>query len=84
MNPPYNIQHDDNNFHWNNDLETLFQQIKISITKDFTLTLPNSNHPFFITVESCLIRIGCVLFQMTDKGKLDIVSYASRLFTTNV
>ena len=38
-------------FHWNNGLETLFEQIKSSIIKYVTLTLLATNHPFFITVD---------------------------------
>ena len=44
-------------------METLFHQIKHSVTKDVTLTLPNTNHPFFINADSPFIGLGCVLFQ---------------------
>ena len=45
------LLHDNNKFHWNDGLETLFQQIESSLTKDVTLTLPNTNLSFFITVD---------------------------------
>ena len=64
-------------------LQTLFQQTKISITKAVELTLPNTNHPFFITVSYSLIGLGCVLFQMNDEGKFGNISYNSWIFTTN-
>ena len=83
LKPFYDILHDDTKFHWNDELETLFRKIKHSITKDVTLTLPNTKYPFFITVGSSLIGIGCVLFQMNEHGKLDVISYISRIFTTN-
>ena len=47
--PFYDILHDDTKFHWSNELETLFRKIKHSITKDVTLTLPNTKSQFFIT-----------------------------------
>ena len=59
--------------HCNEELKTLFQQFETSVTKDFTLTLPNKNHPFFFTVDFSSTGIGCVLLQMNDKGKLDLI-----------
>ena len=70
-------------FHQKMLLETLIQQIKITITNDVTPTLPNTNHPFYITVDSSLIGIGCVLFQKEEKGKLDFISFISWFFATN-
>ena len=64
-------------FHWNNELETLFQQLKTSITKDVTLTLPDTKYPNFSTVDSCLIDKGCVPFQMNNKAKIHFISYSS-------
>ena len=58
----YDLLLDDDKFPWNNELETLFQEIKHYITTDVTLTLPNTNLSFFYTVDSCLIGIACVLF----------------------
>ena len=83
MKPLYITLHDNKNFHWNNEVETLFQQIKTPITKDVTLTLPNTNHSYFITVNFSLTDVGSVLFQTNKKGTLDNISYISRLFTTN-
>ena len=83
MKPLYDLLYKNFKFHWNTDLETLFQQIKTFITEDVTLTLPNTNHPLFITVDSSLIGIGFVLFQLVVKGKLVIISHNSRIFTTN-
>ena len=58
MKPLYDLLHGKNNFHWDNELETLFHQVKLSIAKVVVLTLPNTNHPFFITVEFSLIGRG--------------------------
>ena len=81
--PLYDLLLDNIKFHWNKELETQFQQINISDTKDNTLTLPNSNQPFFFTVDSYSIGLSCVLFQLIDKRKLDNNYYNSRTFTTN-
>ena len=54
-------------FHLNSEIEKLCQQNKTSITKQFTLRLPNTNHPLFVTVFSFLSDIGCVQFQMSNK-----------------
>ena len=71
---------------FNNELETLFEQFKTSITKDVTLRLPNANHPLFIFVHSSSTRIvyysQCILFSMNDKGKLDNFLKIYRFFTT--
>ena len=47
------------------------------------MTLPITNHPLFIIVDSSLIGSDCALFEMNDKGKLDNTSYKSRVFTTS-
>ena len=79
----YDLLEQNIKFHQKNLLKTLIQQIKKTITNDVTLTLPNTNHPFYITVDSSLTGIGCVLFQMDKKGKLDFISFISLFFATN-
>ena len=44
--PLYDILQNNSKFHWKKELETLFQQIKTSVTKDFFVAVPNTNHPF--------------------------------------
>ena len=83
MEPLCGSLHDNVVFHWNIEPETLFEQFRTSITKGVTLTLPKTNHPFFIIVDSSLIRKGCVLFQKKDKRKVDNISYIFWIFTTN-
>ena len=77
MKPLYDLLHDIIKLHWKNDLKTPFQQIRTSITKDVTPTLPSTNHPFFNIVDSSLIGLACGLFQMNDKVKLDNTSSIS-------
>ena len=62
--PLYDLLHDCNKVHWIIKLETLFPQIRTSFQKKGTLTPPNTNHSFFITVNSSFIGIGCFLFQI--------------------
>ena len=83
LKPLCDLFDDINKFHCKNDLETLFYFFTTFITKDVTLTLPNTNHPFVLTADCFLIGKGCVLFQKNYNGKLDIISYDSRIFTTN-
>ena len=73
LKPLFGLLPDNLKFHRNNELGTLFEQIKTTITKDVTRTLPNTNSPFFLTVDSPFFGIGCILFQMNDKGKLNIL-----------
>ena len=42
--PLFHLFHDIFMFHWIIELQTLFQQLNISITKDITLKLPNKNN----------------------------------------
>ena len=43
--------------------------------------LPSKNQTSFDTVDTSRIGVGCVIFQMNDEGKLDNISYNSRLLT---
>ena len=45
------LLHDNAKNHWNDELLTIFQQIKSSLTKDVTLTLGSGNRSFFNTVD---------------------------------
>ena len=51
MRPLYDLLDGNIQIHWNNELETMFQQIKTYVTRDVTLKLPNTNHPFLFTVD---------------------------------
>ena len=52
LKPLYTILHDDINFQWTPELEKIFQDIKNSMTADTEITIPNTKHPFFITVDA--------------------------------
>ena len=51
----------------------------MSLTSETELTLPNTKHPFFITVDASLIGLGAVLFQLNEQNKMKVISYNSRI-----
>ena len=51
----------------------------MSLTSETELTIPNTKHPFFITVDASLIRLGAVLFQLNEQNKMKVISYNSRI-----
>ena len=82
LKPFYTLLHDDIPFEWTPDLDKLFNQIKLSLSKEAELAIPNTTHPFYITVDASLIGLGAVLFQPNSKNKMQIISYNSRILTT--
>ena len=82
LKPFYTLLHDDISFEWTPELDKLFNQIKLSLSKDAELAIPNTTHPFYITVDASLIGLGAVLFQPNSKNKMQIISYNSRILTT--
>ena len=69
LKPLYTLLHDDKNFQWTPELGTIFQDVKNSMTADTGLTIPNTKHPFFITVDASLVGLGAVLFQMNEESE---------------
>ena len=63
----YDLLHENTPWNWTDELETHFQQLKMSLTSETELTIPNTKHPFFITVDASLIGIGAVFFQVNEK-----------------
>ena len=51
----------------------------MSLTSETELTIQNTKHPFFITVDASLIGLGAVLFQLNEQNKMKVISYNSRL-----
>ena len=52
------------------------------MTAETELTIPNTKHPFFITVDASLIDLGAVLFQMNKENKMGVIPYNSRILNT--
>ena len=51
----------------------------MSLTSETELTIPNTKHPFFITVDASFIGLGAVLFQLNEQNKMKVISYNSRI-----
>ena len=51
----------------------------MSLTSETELTIPNTKHPFVITVDASLIGLGAVLFQLNEQNKMNVISYNSRI-----
>ena len=52
------------------------------MTAETELTIPNTKHPFFITVAASLVCLGGVHFQMNEENKMRVISYNSRILNT--
>ena len=65
----YNLLHENTPWKWTDEHERLFQKLKMSLTSETELTIPNTKHPFFITVDASPIGLGAVLFQLNDQNK---------------
>ena len=79
LKPFYDLLHENTSWKWTDDHERLFQTLKSSLTSDTELTIPNTKHPFFITVDASLIGLGAVLFQLNEQNQMKVVSYNSRI-----
>ena len=58
-------------------IDKLHRNLKPFYTR--TLTIPNTKHPFFITVDASLIGLGAVLYQLNKQNKMKVISYNSRI-----
>ena len=65
---------------WTDEHESLFQKLKMSLTSETELTIPNTK-TFFITVDASLIGLGAVLFQLNEQNKMKVISYNSRILS---
>ena len=82
LKPLYTLLHDDVKFQWTPEVKKIFQDVKNSMTADTELTIPNTKHPFFITVDASLAGLGAVLFQMNEENEMKVISYNSRILNT--
>ena len=53
--------------------------MKTSLTSDTELTIPNTKHPFFVTVDASLNGLSAVLFQLNEQNQMKVISYNSRI-----
>ena len=82
MKPFYTPLHDDVSLEWTSDLDKLFNEIKLFLSKDAELANPNTTHLFYRTVDASLFGPGAVLFQPNAHNKMQVISYNSRILTT--
>ena len=79
LKPFYDLLHENTPWKWTDEHENLFQKLKMSLTSETELTIPNTKHPFFITVDASVIGLGAVLFQLNEQNKMKVISYNSRI-----
>ena len=79
LKPFYDLLHENTPWKWTDEHKSLFQKLKMSLTSETELTIPNTKHPFFITVDASLIGLGAVLFQLNEQNKMKVISYNSRI-----
>ena len=49
------------------------------LTSETELTIQNTKHPFFITVDASLIGLCAVPFQLKDQNEMKVISFNSRI-----
>ena len=64
------------NFNGHPNKKTYFKMLETE------LTIPNTKHPFFITLDASLVGLDAVLFQMNEENKMRVISYNSRILKT--
>ena len=74
--------HDNFSFEWTPELDKLFNETKLSLSKDAELAIPNTTHPFYNTVDASLIGLGAILFQPNTYIKMQVIPYNSRNLPT--
>ena len=79
LKPFYDLLHENTPWKWTDEHERLFQKLKMSLTSETEITIPNTKHPVFITVDVSPIGLGAVLFQLNDQNKMKVISYNSRI-----
>ena len=78
LKPFYDLLHENTPRKWTDEHESLFQKLKMSLTSETELTIPNTKHPFFITIDASLIGLSD-LFQLNEQNKMKNISYNSRI-----
>ena len=82
LKPFYDLLHENTHWNWTDEYESLFQKLKMSLTSETELTIPNTKNPFFITVDASLIGLGAVSFQLNEHNKMKVISYNSRILNS--
>ena len=79
LKPFYDLLPENTPWKWTDEHEHHFHEIKMSLTSDTELTIPNTNHPFFLTVDASPFGLGGVFFQLNEQNQMKVISYNSRI-----
>ena len=52
------------------------------MTAETEITILNTKHPIFITIDASLVGLGAVIFQLNEENKMRVLSYNSRILNT--
>ena len=82
LRPFYNILRQQNNFEWNTEHQTRFEEIKKLLTEQISNTIPDPDQPFYAMCDASNFGIGAALLQSHNgTNKMNLISANSRLFT---
>lgn len=71
------------NWCWDNDKQSLFEEIKAKFLDSVMLHHPNWNKPFYIGTDASDISVAAILYQINEKGDQEVISFASRTLLAN-
>ena len=78
----YNLLHKESDFKWTKEHQTIFEQMKRTITHNLELTMPDTSKLFYIVTDASNTGIGAALLQQHPTlKKMRLGSANSRLFT---
>ena len=64
-------------FKWTDKCQEGFDQLKKALTEAPVLAYPDYKHPFILETDASLKRLGAVLSQKGEDGKVRVIAYAS-------
>jgi hypothetical protein len=76
----YPLLKQDSNWEWNSEKQEAFQTLRKCFAKSIQLVYPNEEKPYAIYTDASKLGVSAILTQ-EDKGKMSIVSTASRVLT---
>jgi len=63
---------------WETEQQTAFETLKVALTKEPILTLPDFKKEFILMTDASDLAIGAVLAQLDDEGHERVVAYGSK------
>ena len=69
LQPLYNLLHKESDFKWTKEHQTIFEQMKRTITHNSELTMPDTPRPFYIVTDVSNTGIGAALLQQHPTEK---------------